>query len=110
LNVGHLGLVAVIPIVSITHERNNTVKIQGAVVKEQGITFAIVIVKPPAMQTAQDSAKTRATFQGLFPGFQLVLASQDSRGTFSYQGRKDLVGFLASIDASRIPWKEYTFS
>jgi hypothetical protein len=49
------------------------VKIQGAVVKEQGITFAIVIVKPPAMQTAQDSAKTRATFQGLFPGFQLVL-------------------------------------
>ena len=85
-------------------------KIQGAVIKEQGITFAIVIVKPSAMQTTSDSANTRATFQCLFPRLQLVLASQDSRGTFEYQGRKDLVGFLASIDASRIPWKEYTFS
>jgi hypothetical protein len=84
-------------------------KIQGAVIKDQGITFAIVIVKASAMQTTSNSANTRTTFQGLFPGLQLVLASQDSRGTFGYQGRKDLVEFLASIDPSRIPWKEYTF-
>ena len=85
-------------------------KIQGAVVKEQGVTFAIVIVKKTAMQTAHDSTKTRAAFQSLFPGLPIVLASQDSRGLFEYQGRKDLVGFLASIDASRIPWMEYTIS
>jgi len=85
-------------------------KIHGAVVKEQGVTFAIVIVKQSVMRTDHDSASTRAGFQGLFPGLPLVLASQDSRGVFEYQGRKDLVGFLASIDASRIPWKEYTVS
>ena len=85
-------------------------KIHGAVVKEQGVTFAIVIVKPSAIQTAHSAAETRANFQGLFPGLPLVLASQDSRGRFEYQGRKDIVEFLASIDASRIPWKEYTFS
>jgi hypothetical protein len=85
-------------------------KIHGAVIKEQGITFAIVIVKKSAMQTNLDSEKTRAAFQGLFSGIPLVLASQDSRGVFEYQGRKDLVGFLASIDAHRIPWKEYTVS
>ena len=85
-------------------------KIHGAVVKEQGVTFAIVIVKPSAIQTTHSAAEARASFQGLFPGLPLVLASQDSRGTFEYQGRKDIVGFLASIDASRIPWKEYTFS
>ncbi|PZN68709.1 MAG: hypothetical protein DM484_31040 [Candidatus Methylumidiphilus alinenensis] len=85
-------------------------KIQGAVVKEQNVTFAIVVVKKSAMQTNHASAETRASFQALFPGLPLVLASQDLRGTFEYQGRKDLVEFLASIDASRIPWKEYTFS
>lgn len=85
-------------------------KIHGAVVKEQGVKFAIVIVKPSAMQTTHDSDKARAAFQRFFPGLPLVLASQDSRGMFEYQGRKDLAAFLASIDASRIPWKEYTFS
>lgn len=85
-------------------------KIHGAVVKEQGVTFAIVIVKPSATQTTHDSDAARISFQRYFPRLPLVLASQDSRGTFEYQGRRDIVGFLASIDASRIPWREYTFS
>jgi len=74
------------------------------------VTFAVVIVKPSAMAASVDSEKTRVAFQGLFPGLPVVLASQDSRGVFSYQGRTDLVGFLASIDASRIPWGEYSAS
>jgi hypothetical protein len=82
-------------------------KMQGAVIKEQGITFAIVIVTQSGMH---DPARTRAAFQGLFPGISLVLAHQDSRGLFEYQGRRDLVDFLASIDSSRIPWKEYNVS
>jgi hypothetical protein len=85
-------------------------KVQGAVIKEQGVTFAIVIVKPSAMNTSSDSDRTRAGVQPLFPGLSIVLASQDGNGRFQYQGRTDLVNFLASIDASRIPWKEYTFS
>ena len=85
-------------------------KIHGAVIKEQGVTFAVVIVKKSAMQTAHESAKTREAFQPLFPGLSVVLASRDSRGLFEYQGRRDLVDFLASIDPARIPWKEYTFS
>jgi len=81
--------------------------IDGAVVREQGQEFGIVIVKSSAMSSA---AETRATFQGLFPGLPLILACQDSSGVFSYQGRRDIVDFLASIDASRIPWKRYTVS
>jgi hypothetical protein len=45
-----------------------------------------------------------------FQGLPIVLASQDSRGVFEYQGRRDIVDFLASIDPSRIPWKHYTIS
>ena len=85
-------------------------KIHGDVVEEQGVTFAIVVVKKSAMQTQAASERTRASMRSLFPRLPIVLASQDSRGTFEYQGRKDLVRFLASIDPSRIPWKEYTVS
>lgn len=85
-------------------------KVQGAVVKEQGVTFAIVVVKGSATQTAHSANTARAAFQPLFPGLPLILASQDSSGRFTYQGRKDIVDFLVHIDPRRIPWKEYTFS
>jgi len=56
-------------------------KIQGAFIKEQGVTFAITV----------------------------VLMSQDTLGTPSYWGRKDIVNFLRNVHPSRVPWKEYTF-
>ena len=85
-------------------------KLQGAVVKEQGVTFSIVVVKSTAMQTTSSADRTRAAFQHLFPETPLILACQDSKGRFKYQGRKDIVNFLANIDPSRIPWQEYTVS
>ena len=78
-------------------------QIEGALVREQGIEFGIVIVKKSAMMSDSIAAETRAAFQGLFPGVPLILASQDSRGAFEYHGRHDIVGYLASVDASRIP-------
>lgn len=81
--------------------------IDGAVVTEQGVTFAIVVVTQAAMN---DPAGVRAAFRGIFPGMPIVLASQDPFGSFEYQGRTDLVEFLASIDPSRIPWMQYTVS
>jgi hypothetical protein len=82
-------------------------QVDGAIVREQGVTFGIVIVRESAMHHPQE---TREAFQGLFRGMSLVLASQDSRGVFSYQGRRDLVNFLVSIDPRRIPWKTYSVS
>ena len=85
-------------------------KIQGAVVEEQGVTFSIVLVKPTAMHTSTSADKSRSAFQHLFPGMPLILACQDSKGNFKYQGRKDIVAFLAKIHPSQIPWREYTVS
>ncbi len=87
-------------------------QIDGAIVTEQGVTFAIVVVKAAAMQTTTDADRTRASFQTIrdFHGLPLILASQDGMGQFTYQGRHDIVDFLASIDPSRIPWKHYTIS
>lgn len=84
--------------------------IDGAVVREQGVTFAVVIVKPHVLNTSSGADEARAGFRRYFPSMPLVLAAQDSRGRFEYQGRRDIVDFLASISASRIPWKKYSFS
>ena len=34
--------------------------------------------------------------------------AQDSRGIPTYDGRTDIVRFLAKINPARIPWKHYT--
>ena len=85
-------------------------RIQGAVIEEQGVTFAIVLVKKHIVDNTFSANEAIDNFYPLFPGLPLVLAAQDSRGRFTYYGRRDITKFLASIDAWRIPWREYTVS
>lgn len=83
-------------------------KIQGAVIEEQGVTFALVVVKKYVVDNKLSADEAISNFSPLFPGLPLVLAAQDHRGYFTYYGRQDIAKFLASIDARCIPWKEYT--
>ncbi|MNF32653.1 hypothetical protein D3C77_596940 [compost metagenome] len=85
-------------------------KFQGAVVREQGITFAIVIVKKQVVDSIHESEKAITLFSNYFPGMPVTLMGQDSRGRATYRGRQDIVNFLAKLHISQIPWKEYTFS
>lgn len=86
------------------------IKFQGAVIKEQSITFAVVIVKPSVLQFSSEAQNASHSFSRYFPGVPIILMAQDSRGTPTYLGRKDIVNFLANTHISRIPWKEYTFN
>ncbi|MBA3972258.1 MAG: hypothetical protein H0X46_08965 [Bacteroidetes bacterium] len=79
----------------------------GALIKEQGISFAIVVVKPTLLSSTQRE-ETRMSFSKYFPGVPIVLMVQDGRGTPTYHGRQDIVKFLANINPSRIPFKRYT--
>jgi hypothetical protein len=85
-------------------------KIQGAVIKEQGVTFAILIVKSHVLTSHSDREKMQVSGQTFFPGVPIVLMAQDGRGIPKYWGRKDIVNFLASVHPSQIPWKKYTFN
>ncbi|MDH1976883.1 hypothetical protein [Aliarcobacter butzleri] len=85
-------------------------KFQGAVILEQGVTFAIVLVKKSTLSSITKADEIRAGFQPYFHGYPLVLAAQDTSGRFEYQGRKDLVNFLAKLHPNQIPWSEYTTS
>lgn len=85
-------------------------KIQGAVIKEQGVTFAIVIVKMYVLNSQSQSKDAIRSFSFLFPGMPIILMAQDSRGVPKYLGCKDIVKFLVNLHISQIPWKEYTVS
>ena len=80
----------------------------GAVVREQGVTFAIVVVKSHVLNSSQSADDARTGFSRHFPGMPLILMAQNSSGVPTYQGKKDIVDFLSKIDHRRIHWKKYT--
>lgn len=84
-------------------------KFQGALIKEQGITFGIVAVKPHILTNDTEAKKLIAVFETqVFVGHPVVLMAQDASGRPSYYGRKDIADFLAKTPLAAIPWKEYT--
>lgn len=82
----------------------------GAVIKEQGVTFAVGIVKPHIVQQHLEGNRTIQAFQPAFPGIPIVLMGQDGRGTPMYYGRQDLVNFLANVPIAAIPWQRYQYN
>jgi len=83
---------------------------EGAVITEQGVTFAIVIVKPYLLDSSSQREDTRSGFSNVFPRIPIIPMAQDARGRATYHGRPDIVQFLARISPSRIPWKRYTLN
>ena len=81
---------------------------QGAVVREQGVTFAVVIVKKHVIDSSTEAGRAIAAFQPVFPGVPVVPMAQDARGTPTYYGRRDIARFLARVPLSATPWKQYT--
>lgn len=99
-------------VMGMTHSRRK-VKVegmifQGAVVKEQGVTFGIIIVKPHVLQNENDKAQMQQFGCSAFGRMPIVLMAQDFRGIPTYYGRKDIVNFLSHVTINRIPWKEYS--
>ena len=83
-------------------------KIQGAVIIEQGVTFAIVVVRQSVTNYTSRIIRTRQQLQGFFPNMPIILMSQEKNGTSHYYGRRDIVEFLKTIRLDQIPWKEFT--
>jgi hypothetical protein len=78
----------------------------GALINEQGVDFAIVVVKPGVLGSTSRE-QTRQSFSRYFPGVPIILMAQNNRGIPTYHGRPDIVKFLASINPGRIPFKRY---
>lgn len=83
---------------------------QGSVIKEQGITFAVVIVKKHIIDNRPRANEMIRTFAPVFGNVPVVLMAQNSRGTPTYYGRKDISKFMAKVPLRAIPWKKYTLN
>ncbi|MEZ4271049.1 MAG: hypothetical protein R3C68_06340 [Myxococcota bacterium] len=81
--------------------------IEGAVIKEQGVTFAVVVVKSSVVQSQATASRTSASLSPSFGGIPVVLMAQDCRGKPTYWGRRDLARFLANLPIAAIPWRRY---
>jgi hypothetical protein len=82
-------------------------KLTAARIKEQGVTFTVVLVKPSTMQqTPFDKNKIAQGFAPIFPGGPIVLCAQMG-GNVRYWGRTDLVNFLKNVFFEQLPWAEY---
>ena len=85
-----------------------SMKFQGSVIREQGVTFAIVIVKKHIVDSASEAVQTIRSFAPAFGYVPVVLMAQDNGGTPTWYGRRDIVSFLRNVPLAAIPWKEYT--
>ena len=82
----------------------------GAVIREQGQTFAVVVVKRHILDSQSQANEAIDGFTGAFPGIPVVLMGQDAGGRATYFGRRDIVNFLSNVSPSRIPWRRYTLN
>lgn len=84
-------------------------RVQGAVICEQGQTFAVVVVKPYIAQNLNEAATAIQSFTSVF-GVPVVLMAQDSRGRPIYFGRRDIANFMSKVPLHLVRWKEYTIN
>ena len=85
-------------------------RFQGAVIREQGQTFAVVVVQRHIIDNRVTAADAIASFQPVFAGMPVVLMTQDGAGRPAYFGREDIARFLAGVPMRAIPWREYTLN
>jgi hypothetical protein len=83
---------------------------EGALIKQQGVTFAVVSVKKNVVDNPSEAERAIRAFSPAFPGVPVVVAGLDSWGGVKYYGRRDLVNFLANVPVHCIPWKRYNWN
>lgn len=84
------------------------VQFDAALIREQGVAFAVVAVKPAGTSTRSQAAELAAAYSDVFPGVPIVLMSSDASGRPKFVGRRDLVNWLVRIPVQRLPWRTVT--
>ncbi len=77
---------------------------QIALIKEQGVNFAVAAVKDHVVSSQQESTELISTLSMRLGQPTVLLGANHHR----LYGRKDLVQFLRNIHPSRLPWRQVT--
>ena len=79
----------------------------GAVIREQGVTFGIMVVKPQVLADAERRDVLVSQASAVFGGIPTVLMTQASSRPARYYGRSDIVRFMVNVPLSAVPWRRY---
>jgi hypothetical protein len=79
-----------------------------ALIREQGVNFAVVVVKPSVLNGPRSTKDDLAAAYSREFSVPTVLMAQDSHGTPTYYGRRDLVQWLSNVIVDALPWREFT--
>lgn len=79
----------------------------GAVIREQGVTFGVMVVKQHALNDPSRRDFLVSEASRAFGGIPTVLMAQDASGRARYYGRRDIVDFMAKVPLAAVPWKRY---
>lgn len=80
---------------------------EGALIREQGVEFAVVVVKRFVLDNSGHVNELIGKFQLHFQ-LPVVLMAQDASGVPTYLGREDIVRFLANVSMNAISWRRFT--
>ena len=81
-------------------------QLTGAVIREQGVTFAVALMKDHVLNSQSVSREQiQAVSHAL--GCPLVVLMGERNGKLR-GNRQDLVNFVSKLHRSQIPWKKYS--
>lgn len=82
--------------------------VDGAIIKEQGVTFGIIVVKPHVLNDGGSRDDLVRQASQVFGGIPTILMAQSGNGRRArYYGRSDLVRFMRNVPIEAVPWKRY---
>lgn len=84
-------------------------RFNAAVIRDWGVTFAVVIVKPQVLRSTHEATKAQVAFAPAFRELPIVLMAQDSAGVPIFHGRQDLVALMSNMQMAAIRWREYNY-
>lgn len=81
-------------------------QVQGALIRERGVSFALLVVKEHVLDSPFERARALA-WGRLFFHAPTVLVGERRQRTF---GRDDIVSMLRHVNVTQIPWRTYTIA
>lgn len=83
--------------------------LDGAVLNEQGVTFALATVPPAFLKNPNEAEELRSNLERqFFRGLPVLLMARDWTGMPSYYGDAECSRVMHAIHVSRIAWSRYT--
>lgn len=79
---------------------------KAALVREQGITFAVVLVKNHVLNCSTTADQTIRSASAAMNCSLVVLMGESNRKLRG--NRQDVVNFVSRVHPSRLPWKTWT--